>query len=72
MITRTEIEQMSRSEKLQAMETIWAELSKDEAECESPAWHENALKETEARLAAGKEQTIDWTAAKQQLRERSE
>lgn len=72
MIDRSEIEKMSREEKLQTMEAIWADLSKDGAEMESPEWHRRALEETEARVNAGEEQTADWESAKQELRRRFE
>jgi hypothetical protein len=61
---------MSREEKLQTMEAIWADLSKADAEVESPAWHEHVLRETEARVAAGQERIADWETAKQELRKR--
>gem|GEM_PF-1350314 len=38
------------------------------ADYESPAWHESALRETEARVAAGEEQQVDWVEAKRRLR----
>lgn len=41
------LEKMSRDEKLRLMETIWADLSRDEEQFDSPAWHEQALRETE-------------------------
>ena len=69
MIT-LEISKMSRSEKLQAMEAIWTDLSKDEASVESPSWHGDVLKETEKRIAAGLESPVDWNIAKQELRKR--
>ena len=72
MTTIIQIERMSRAEKLQTMETIWADLSKDDMGVESPAWHHDVLKETEARIAAGQEQIADWTAAKRDLRKRFE
>ena len=50
------------------METLWAELSRDEAELESPAWHAAVLAETSQRMAAGKEQALDWEQAKAALR----
>jgi hypothetical protein len=50
-----EIQQMPRSEKLKLMETLWADLSRDEAEVESPAWHADALRETAERVACGEE-----------------
>ena len=63
-----EIQQLPRQEKLRLMETLWAELSRDEAELESPAWHAAALAETSQRLATGEEQTLDWEQAKAALR----
>lgn len=72
MVTAVQIEKMSRAEKLQVMESIWADLSKTEAEMESPSWHAEALRETEARVAAGEERTTDWGTAKRELRKRFE
>ncbi len=72
MTTTIQIERMSREEKLQTMEAIWSDLSRDDAAVESPAWHEHVLKETEARVAAGQEKITDWTTAKQILRKRLE
>ena len=63
---------MSRVEKLQTMEAIWEDLSHAESEVESPAWHEDLLKETEARVAAGLERIADWEIAKRELRMRFE
>ena len=63
---------MSREEKLQALEAIWADLSKDAATVESPPWHEDVLKETQNRLIAGQEGILDWPEAKRKLRDRSE
>jgi len=63
-----EIQQMPRSEKLKLMETLWAELSRDEAELESPAWHADALRETSERVARGKEKILDWEQTKAELR----
>ena len=72
MVTTLQIEKMSRTEKLQAMEALWTDLSKAEAEVESPAWHADVLRETEARVAAGQERIADWETAKRELRERFE
>jgi len=70
MTTTLDIQHMSRTEKLQAMESIWDDLSRSEPEVKSPSWHEHALKETEARVAAGQERIADWETAKQELRKR--
>ncbi|MEW6669245.1 MAG: addiction module protein [Thermodesulfobacteriota bacterium] len=72
MLNTLQIAQMSREEKLKALEAIWADLSKDDAEVESPSWHEDVLKETEARMAAGQERVEDWQTAKRELRKRFE
>lgn len=68
VVNTIQIEKMSRKEKLQAMETLWADLSKTETQVESPSWHNDVLKETEARVAAGLERIADWPAAKRELR----
>ncbi len=64
-----EIQQMPRSEKLKLMETLWAELSRDEAELESPAWHADALRETSERVARDREKILDWQQTKTELRQ---
>jgi hypothetical protein len=63
-----EIQAMPRAEKLKLMEALWVELTRDEAEFESPAWHEAALKETAQRFAEGCEEVLDWEQAKAELR----
>jgi len=62
------LKEMSRQDKLIAMEALWSDLSGNEHEVESPAWHESALKETEAKVNAGLEQILDWEDAKEKLR----
>ena len=64
-----EIKRMTRAEKLQTMEVIWADLSASDAELESPAWHADVLRETEARMAAGQEKVVDWEDAKREWRQ---
>jgi len=71
MISTADIARMSREEKLQALEAIWADLAKDAAAVESPPWHEDVLKETQARVNAGQERVLDWPEAKRKLRDRS-
>jgi hypothetical protein len=64
------IQQMSWEEKLRAMEELWESLSGDAARLESPAWHGDALRETDRRFETGQEQPVDWATAKQELRDR--
>jgi len=63
-----EIQQLPRQEKLKLMELLWVELSRDEAELESPNWHADALRETAERRAHGEETLLDWEQAKEKLR----
>ncbi|HEY5233644.1 MAG TPA: addiction module protein [Verrucomicrobiae bacterium] len=63
-----EIQQMPLQEKLKLMEALWADLSRDDAEVESPAWHADALRETSERVARGEEKVLDWEQVKIELR----
>jgi hypothetical protein len=72
MIALDQIKQLTHKEKLMAMEAIWDELSASQDGVESPEWHQDALRETEARAAAGMEEPIDWEVAKRQLRKEFE
>lgn len=67
-VSTLEVQQLPRLEKLRLMEMLWAELSRDEAEVESPAWHADALRETADRVARGEEKILDWEQAKVKLR----
>ena len=64
------LDKMTVAEKLRAMEMLWADLSRDDAQIESPAWHAEVLHDREARVESGTEQFIDWETAKEQLREK--
>lgn len=65
-----QIDKMTHQEKLQAMEALWDDLARNSSAVDSPAWHEEVLKETEARYVAGKEESTEWESAKKELRER--
>lgn len=64
------IQQMSLEDKLRAMEELWESLSGEGTQLKSPAWHGDALRDTEQRYEAGQEQPVDWAVAKQELRDR--
>ncbi len=64
------LDRMSIAEKLQAMETLWEDLCHTDA-VPSPKWHEDVLKEREARYRSGEEKPIGWETAKKELRRRS-
>ena len=62
------LESMTTAEKLDVMEAIWADLSRDEQRVESPAWHAQVLREREVAMNEGREIATDWDAAKRRLR----
>jgi broad specificity phosphatase PhoE len=64
------LERMTVAEKLRAMEALWADLSRDEAQIESPAWHGDVLHDREARVKSGGESFTDWETAKKQLHDK--
>lgn len=62
------INKLTVTERLQAMELLWNSLSA--AEYESPAWHEDVLKERERRVAAGECEFMSLEESKRLLSER--
>ncbi len=48
------LSELSFTEKLNLMETLWADLTRDEKKLKSPGWHETVLKDREEAYAAGK------------------
>jgi hypothetical protein len=65
------LKKMSRDEKLRTMEALWEDLSKIEGRFESPAWHEQALREAERAVKNGKAQFSDWEEAKKRIRRKA-
>jgi len=64
------LDKMTVEEKLQLIETIWADISRDEANIESPEWHRAALEERRQKEARGETSYIPWEQAKEELRRR--
>lgn len=64
------LSQLSFAEKLDLMETLWADLTQDEKKLESPAWHEAVLKDREEALATGKVTVSDWEPAKKRIKKK--
>lgn len=62
------IREMTRTEKLQLMESLWVDLSADANELGSPDWHLSALREAERAQEDGQSHFIDWQEAKARLR----
>lgn len=64
------LDKMTVAEKLRAMEMLWADLSRDEAQIESPSWHGDVLRDREARVQSRAEKFMDWETAKKQLHDK--
>lgn len=58
---------MTVEEKLQLMEILWDDLSRNADQLQPPAWHAEALAEREAAIARGEERFEDWEAAKRRI-----
>lgn len=71
MAVTLRIGRMSREDKLRAMEALWADLSRDEAELESPTWHGAVLRETEQLVREGKAKFSDWQSARRRIRRKA-
>ncbi|HEY5214232.1 MAG TPA: addiction module protein [Acidobacteriaceae bacterium] len=67
-MTTAAIEHMSWEDKLRTLEELWEAITSEGDRYQSPAWHEEALKETERRVESGSEESIDWVTAKRELR----
>jgi hypothetical protein len=60
--------QMSVDDKLQAMELLRADLSKDPAQVLSPAWHGDVLRSRLEQVQQGKASFQSWESAMGELR----
>jgi putative addiction module component (TIGR02574 family) len=67
-----ELRKLPADEKLKIIEALWGDFAADDEAFQSPAWHEAELRKTEADLAAGRVEMLDWEDAKKELRKRFE
>ena len=59
---------LSLSQKLDLMKSIWDELSKDSQSLQSPGWHEDVLRGRESAFERGQVNTTDWADAKKRIK----
>ena len=71
-MTIAELHKLPSVEKLKIIEALWGDLASDDEVFTSPAWHEEALRMTEADFAAGQVEIVDWEDAKRELRKQFE
>ncbi|WP_364442420.1 addiction module protein [Nitratifractor sp.] len=63
---RIETEKLTTIEKIQIMEELWNDLSRD-SEFEMPQWHEKILSAREKELEVEKEALLDWDEVRKEL-----
>ncbi len=64
------ISKLSFAQKLELMEKLWADLTRDEKKLKSPDWHEAVLKDREEAYEAGKVTVSDWEQVKKRIKKR--
>ena len=62
------LDQMTLADKLEVMETLWADLSRSPADLPSPDWHRDVLQERKRLVDEGKLKFLDWETAIAELR----
>ncbi len=65
------LNKMTKEEKLQVMEELWIDLTRNENDYPSPDWHKDVLELREKRVSEGKEGYLDWESEKKNLRKLS-
>jgi putative addiction module component (TIGR02574 family) len=65
------LDKMSAEEKVRTMEALWQSLSADPGSVESPAWHEEELRERERKIESGESKFVDWEKAKTDIRRKT-
>jgi hypothetical protein len=68
-MSAAELRALPAGDKLCIIEELWGDFATGVEPYPSPAWHAEQLRKTEADLAAGRVEVIDWDAAKRELRE---
>jgi len=62
------LSKLSHAQKLQLMESLWADLARDEKKLKSPAWHETVLEDRQEAFSSGKMNLTDWEKAKKRIK----
>jgi hypothetical protein len=63
------LDKMTTEEKLLALEEIWEDLCRLPDNIPSPAWHGSVLEERQQRVEEGSSAFVEWTRAKQNIRD---
>jgi len=63
-----DLKNLSKSDRLQAMEAIWDSLLYEDDDLPSPKWHENILRERKAKISEGTAKFISLSELKSRTR----
>lgn len=63
--------EFSFAQKLDLMETLWADLLRDEKKLKSPVWHEAVLKDRAEAFVAGRSAVSEWDQAKKRIKKKA-
>ncbi len=55
------LQEYSREQKFDLLESIWNDLTQNEEDFKSPDWHEPILAKRRAELTSGHAKTLDWS-----------
>jgi hypothetical protein len=68
---RGDMDRLTKTVKLRAMEELWEDLSRAGDECPSPEWHGDVLRKRDAAVREGTDEFVPWEDAKRILQERT-
>jgi len=68
MIDSTQIEKMSVTERLHAMDQLWDSLNRHDDEIPSPDWHQGVLADRKARVQRGEAKFLTLDQLRSHLR----
>ena len=64
---KEEVSRLSKAERLQAMEWLWASLSKEQQDIDSPEWHGKVLAARRVRVDAGEAEFLSVAQLRKRL-----
>ena len=68
MLETEQIRRMSMAERLQALEQLWDAVCREDSPPPSPAWHDQVLRDRQARAQSGEARFLTLDELKARLR----
>jgi putative addiction module component len=65
---KEEVSRLTKAERLQAMEWLWASLSKEQQDIKSPEWHGEVLAARQTKVDSGEAQFLTVSQLKERRR----